>query len=245
MQKNVRDSQQHELRQLTKHSHRIESHLETVLSMLRSFQDHSIDPNREVKKRSREQMEHPSETSSSIDDQTSHYGSIANVSPSLRQNEIAAPVMASPDIPSNNMKLATVGDLLGPKKEYLSLNGVTIDTVLQDYYTFKLQCDENYAKTTRRDYIAMIGRVVDAATKLCSEVDLNILKDVPKEKDKETYHQKKRLWVEASGRIGNSFLQYLTVQEAHSSPKSLTKQSRFVTSLAKRLGKVNGKLERK
>jgi hypothetical protein len=35
--------------------------------------------------------------------------------------------MASPDIPSNNMKLATVGDLLGPKKEYLSLNGVTID----------------------------------------------------------------------------------------------------------------------
>jgi hypothetical protein len=76
---------------------------------LRSFQDHSIDPNREVKKRSREQMEHPSETSSSIDDQTSHNGSIATVSPSLRHNEIAAPVMASPDIPSN---LVTVLSML-------------------------------------------------------------------------------------------------------------------------------------
>jgi hypothetical protein len=98
-------------------------------------------------------MEQPSATSSSIDDQTSHNGSIATVSPCLWQNKIAAPVAISSIPPSNKMQLTTVGDLLGPKKEYGSLNGVIIDTVLQDYSTFKLQCVQSYAKNTRRDYI--------------------------------------------------------------------------------------------
>jgi hypothetical protein len=132
-----------------------------------------------------------------------------------------------------------------PKKEYQSLDSITIDSVIRDWFKCQLFNRDNFVNT-KTDTSGKITRLVNAALKWADRSDLAILEKIPST-DQTDYLAYSEIWEQTVVRVANSFINQLKVKENNDpslkTPKRSNDKVRSVTSLVKRLGIVLKKAE--